>query len=34
MILPQPVPDAALHRLRRSYALLMLLLGLPVLAAQ
>ncbi len=30
---PQPVPDAALHRLRRSYALLMLLLGLPVLAA-
>lgn len=33
MTLPQPVPDAALHRLRRSYALLMLLLGLPVLAA-
>jgi PAS domain S-box-containing protein len=33
VILPQPVPDAALHRLRRSYALLMLLLGLPVLAA-
>jgi two-component system NtrC family sensor kinase len=31
--LPQPVPEAALHRLRRSYALLMLLLGLPVLAA-
>jgi two-component system NtrC family sensor kinase len=27
------VPDDALHRLRRSYALLMLLLGLPVLAA-
>jgi two-component system NtrC family sensor kinase len=27
------VPDSALHRLRRSYALLMLLLGLPVLAA-
>lgn len=33
MTLPQPVPDAALYRLRRSYALLMLLLGLPVLAA-
>ena len=33
MTLPQPVPDAALHRLRRSYALLMLLLALPVLAA-
>ena len=33
MTLPQPVPDSALHRLRRSYALLMLLLGLPVLAA-
>jgi PAS domain S-box-containing protein len=31
--LPQPVPDSALHRLRRSYALLMLGLGLPVLAA-
>jgi len=31
--LPQPVPEAALHRLRRSYALLMLLLGAPVLAA-
>jgi PAS domain S-box-containing protein len=30
---PRPVPDAALRRLRRSYALLMLLLGLPVLAA-
>ena len=30
---PQPVPDAALHRLRRSYALLMLVLALPVLAA-
>lgn len=33
MSLPRPVPDAALHRLRRSYALLMLALGLPVLAA-
>lgn len=33
MTQPQPVPDSALHRLRRSYALLMLLLGLPVLAA-
>ena len=33
MTLPQPVPEAALHRLRRSYALLMLLLGAPVLAA-
>lgn len=33
MTQPRPVPDAALHRLRRSYALLMLLLGLPVLAA-
>jgi len=31
--LPQPVPDAALQRLRRSYALLMLALGLPVAAA-
>ena len=25
MTQPQPVPDSALHRLRRSYALLMLL---------
>ena len=33
MTLPQPVPEAALRRLRRSYALLMLLLGAPVLAA-
>ncbi len=33
MTLPQPVPDAALQRLRRSYALLMLALGLPVAAA-
>lgn len=33
MTLPRPVPEAALHRLRRSYALLMLLLGAPVLAA-
>ncbi len=33
MTLPQPVPEAALQRLRRSYALLMLALGLPVAAA-
>jgi two-component system NtrC family sensor kinase len=32
MTLPPPVPASALRRLRRSYALLMSLLGIPVLA--